>query len=294
MAATRAVLFAAAWAAAGAHDGLPVNPLLSVPGYPNCKQPLTEGGNEFTLECFQEAKDRADQISVGCVGDSITAGVHSTGGNATYPAQLGILLGDGYKVTNLGACGATMMKSADSPYWDRPQYTTLVNNTWDIIIIMLGTNDAKDTTDSGPGNWPHNCTGPNALACPYAVDYAEMISVVRTLGTTEAGPDIFLAIPPPLMKDAAYGMNATVINEVFPVLIPAINAANNVTNAPIDVFSAFAGGEYKTFPPGGCTLNTSDVADCRYYCDTQSCDQCHPNNNGYAHMAAVMKQGLGL
>lgn len=25
-------------------------------------------------------------------------GVHSTGGNHTYPAQLGILLGDGYKV----------------------------------------------------------------------------------------------------------------------------------------------------------------------------------------------------
>lgn len=89
----------------------------------------------MTLQCAQRAKDHAGQIAVGCVGDSITAGAHSSGGNHTYPGQLQELLGDGYKVTNLGACGSTMLKHGDSPYWKRPQFQTLTENKWDIIII---------------------------------------------------------------------------------------------------------------------------------------------------------------
>ena len=276
-----------------AHDGLPKNPALNVPGYPDCVQPVA-GGDEFTLQCAQRPKDRDTQISIGCVGDSITAGVHSTGGNHTYPGQLQIMLGDGYKVTNLGACGSTMMKGADSPYWKRPQYTTLTAAKWDIIVIMLGTNDAKDAGHRGPTNWPHNCTGPNALECPFAEDYKSMIDVIRTLGTSPGGPKIYTAIPPPLMKDGAYGMNGTVINTVFPTLVPLINNANSIPFKPIDVFDALGGNMLKDFPPGGCTLNTSTVADCRYYCDAQSCDQCHPNNNGYTALAAAIKAGLGL
>jgi len=42
-------------------------------------------------------------------------------------------------VTNLGACGSTMMKGADSPYWKRPQFKALTSAKWDIITIMLGT-----------------------------------------------------------------------------------------------------------------------------------------------------------
>merc|ERR1712224_143886 len=104
----------------------------------------------------------------------------------------------------MGACGSTMMKGADSPYWKRAQYTTLTQNEWDIIIIMLGTNDAKDATSGGPSNWPHNCIDAaeqhTQLTCPYAVDYKSMIELVRTLGTSAAGPKIFTAVPPPLMQ----------------------------------------------------------------------------------------------
>ena len=58
-----------------------------------------------------------------------------------------------FQVTNLGACGSTMLKGGDSPYWKRPQYASLTNNTWDVITIMLGTNDAKDPNSGGPNNW---------------------------------------------------------------------------------------------------------------------------------------------
>ena len=44
----------------------------------------------------------------------------------------------------VGACGSTMLKKGDSPYRKRPQYEALTTGSWDIITIMLGTNDAKD------------------------------------------------------------------------------------------------------------------------------------------------------
>ena len=63
-------------------------------------------------------------------GDSITAGVHSSGPTHSYPSQLGDLLGSGYAVTNLGACGSTLLKKSNSPYWERPQYKTLTVRLW--------------------------------------------------------------------------------------------------------------------------------------------------------------------
>ena len=145
----RSVLTAALAAAATAHDGgMPINPALGVPGYPDCVNPSLDLANlsveqaALQLSCAQKEAPAAT-IKVGCIGDSITAGVHSSGGNHTYPGQLQIMLDESYpgkySVTNLGACGSTMMKAADSPYWKRPQYKALTAAKWDIIIIMLGT-----------------------------------------------------------------------------------------------------------------------------------------------------------
>ena len=75
--------------AAAAHHGLPVNPALGEPGYPDCWQPA--GGRwespslqrrqlpgrppqwqwadaRATLRCRQRPKDTAAQLSVGCIG----------------------------------------------------------------------------------------------------------------------------------------------------------------------------------------------------------------------------------
>ena len=35
-----------------------------------------------------------------------------------------------------GACGSTMLKGANSPYWKRPQFNTLTAGKWDMIIIV--------------------------------------------------------------------------------------------------------------------------------------------------------------
>jgi hypothetical protein len=76
------------------------------------------------LDCSQrgggDANAGDEPIKIGCVGDSITAGVHSSGGVHPYPAQLQLLLdaakGKGkYAVTNMGACGSMMLKNSSSP-----------------------------------------------------------------------------------------------------------------------------------------------------------------------------------
>lgn len=96
-----------------------------------------------------------DVKTIVCVGDSITAGSGSTGGNP-YPTYLQNLLGSGYEVKNKGLSGRTM-----GDYSDGAQYTysatdgTKYGNgsstqadqatiaAADTVIIMLGTNDTK-------------------------------------------------------------------------------------------------------------------------------------------------------
>ena len=298
--------------AALAHDvSLPINPALGVPGFPNCVRShpslnLTVEAAAEDLIC-QQRKAPKKAIRIACVGDSITAGVHSSGGLHPYPQQLQILLDmvhgtDAYSVTNLGACGSTMLKHGDSPFWKRPQYKALTEGKWDIITIMLGTNDAKDPGSKGPNNWQHDCGGADATTlqnCSYASDYHDMIELVKTLGTRPGvAPKIYVMVPPPLMAEFAYGMNQTVINSVYPQLVPLIAAANPAVTGVIDMFVPM-GGEYQwkmdeAFPDGCAVESTADYPSCGYFCNGQSCDQCHPNDSGYQHMGNVLKSGLGL
>lgn len=275
------------------------------------------------------------RINIGCVGDSITAGAHSSGGMKRYPEQLLELLENQtstkgkYCVTNMGESGSTMQKSphGDSPYWKRNSFKTLSENKWDIVVIMLGTNDAKDACGqpasyckanvngsccnwphSGQTNWTQDCSN---MDCPFVTDYNAMVSLVKTLGTTAAGPVIYTAIPPPLMTGGSpgsptkpYGMNQTIINDFFPALIPKINAANKLPHPTIDVFSALGGsanlecgfGAQKSFAQlcdHKCVASAHDPA-CIFQCDAQSCDPCHPNDVGYTALAKAVLAGLVL
>mmetsp|Transcript_38116 Transcript_38116/g.88711 ORF Transcript_38116/g.88711 Transcript_38116/m.88711 type:complete len:212 (+) Transcript_38116:481-1116(+) len=189
-----------------------------------------------------------------------------------------------------------MMKGADSPYWKDPQYKTLTANEWDVVVIQLGTNDARNSF-WGTSNWPLSCTNPDALSCPFGVDYAAMIDVVRTLGRpehNETGPEIFLSVPPPLMKNMAYGMNQTVINDFLPSFIPKIAAANKIPAAKvISVFEALGGESKSGFPVNGCTIqNCKTLSYCKYYCGAITCDQCHPSDEGYGMIAATVAKAL--
>ena len=194
-----------------------------------------------------------------------------------------------------------MQKGGDSPYWQRPQYQTLVSNKWDIVVIMLGTNDAKDKGDGGPSNWFDNCGASLSSLSPYgncsfAASTFDMINVIKTLGTggPSSPPTIYLAAPPPLMQHGSIGANQSVINDVYPRLIPLIAQAANLTTVPISIYSTLGGvPNWQEAFPTSCT-QSSPWAACPWYCDSQSCDQCHPNDSGYTRLAQGMLMGMNL
>ena len=83
-----------------------INPALGTHGYPDCYQPgpisTDIEANQFSMKCVQKGPSAA--LKIGCIGDSITAGAHSSGPTMTYPAQLQSMLDPTkYAVTNLGA-----------------------------------------------------------------------------------------------------------------------------------------------------------------------------------------------
>jgi len=188
------------------------------------------------------------------VGNSITAGACSSSNANTYPSQLQTMLGTNYRVTNYGVSGTTMLKKGDNPYWNTQDYKNALSSNSSIIIIMLGTNDAKTF------NWgPHGTDFPG--------DYKDMINSFKTSSNTK----IFVMTPPPLYPPDPYQMNATIINQIFPQLIPQI-AKDNSLSTPIDIFNAL----------GGATLNQPGI----------TCDGCHPTDKGYNLMATTVYKYL--
>lgn len=130
-----------------------------------------------------------EKIVVACVGDSITEGVGaSTASLYSYPAQLQKLLGQGFKVINCGKSGSYVMnleseynvKAADRPdlwYPATAQYTTLMASSPDIVIVMLGTNDARSMT----------AVGAEAV---FVEDYKKLIADIAAL---DSNPEIYLS-----------------------------------------------------------------------------------------------------
>jgi hypothetical protein len=76
-------------------------------------------------------------------------------------------------------------------------------------------------------------------------------------------------------------------------LVPLIKASNRLDGV-VDTFSVMGGRtDWASAFPASCALD-SPWAPCGYFCDAQSCDQCHPNDDGYAHLARAVQAGLGF
>ncbi len=160
------------------------------------------------------------QINVACVGDSITAGVGASSGNS-YPTQLGKLLGSGYKVSNFGHSGATLMSNGNLPYINQTEYTNSSNSSPAIVVIMLGTNDAKDS------NWANHST--------FTSDYDALIAHYRGLPTH---PIVCVMTPPTMYSTGFGGSSTTTLNNT---IVPLEEQIANDNVAPIiDVHTATA------------------------------------------------------
>ena len=116
------------------------------------------------------------------------------------------------------------MRGGDLPYWNEPQYREALGSDADIVILMLGTNDSKYY------QWNEQS---------FLTDY---LAISKSFLSMPSNPSLYLMIPPPLYQDHAYQMNQTVINSVFPSLIPRIAKELELPgDRVIDIMGAMGG-----------------------------------------------------
>ncbi|OGC09233.1 hypothetical protein A2V82_10960 [candidate division KSB1 bacterium RBG_16_48_16] len=162
----------------------------------------------------------AEDIRVACVGNSITSGQSNPKTDLdTYPAQLRVLMGEGYDIQNFGVSGRTMLKKGDFPLWLETAFTEALEFKPHIVTIMLGTNDSK------PWNWEYKDE--------FIPDYNAMIDTFRSL---DSNPEIYLCLPPPAFS-VQWGIRDSVITAD---IIPMIRQIAREKNTPIiDFYTPF-------------------------------------------------------
>jgi acyl-CoA thioesterase I len=155
----------------------------------------------------------AAPIRIACVGDSITE-------NSGYTAKLQELLGPMYNVTNFGVTGSSVSMYANMPYMSQAEFIEAKNYKPDIVIIMLGTNDAKQeiyTDDS-----------------TFEVDYSKLINAFQEL---EGSQLIWLVRSPTILSNNNPNFNDTILREK---VIPYIdNTAKQMKLPTINLYNIF-------------------------------------------------------
>lgn len=202
----------------------------------------------------------AEIIRVACVGDSITVG-QGSGDNThlSYPAQLQDMLthnrqalhsikqthsqaaqtsnslaseeqgGGGlrfvYQVEKFAVSGASVLKDTSLSIWDQPVLQQAISFKPHIVILLFGTNDAKQNA------WD---------AETFMADYIALIDLFITHVTpiTDINAPIkqhkmafFLGVPPPIIGNAQakpsaaeakqWGIREDIISKTYPALFPS-------------------------------------------------------------------------
>ncbi len=136
-------------------------------------------------------------LRIACVGNSITYGAKIENREVnSYPAQLGVLLGENYKVANFGVSGTTLLLKGNAPYRNTSAYQKALDFQPDWVFIKLGTNDTK----------PVN----RVFLDGFVQDYKDMIASFRQL---PAHPRVVLLLPVPVFSTDTTGITANIIKD---------------------------------------------------------------------------------
>lgn len=150
----------------------------------------------------------AQAKQVTCIGDSITYGYGISNRTVkSYPAQLESLLQEAdetWQVSNFGVNSKTLLSKGDQPYIETSAYQQALASEPNIVIIMLGTNDAK------PENWIYSDE--------YVADYCDLIDSFQELSSN---PEVWICKPVPAFEDR-WNISPTVIRDEIPPMIDEI------------------------------------------------------------------------
>jgi acyl-CoA thioesterase I len=211
------------------------------------------GTAAFLILITKNQQSSPNIIRIACVGDSLT---QSSG----YPYELWKLLGsnahytmgdyslgpdDGngtlskctrFAVGNFGAGSTTVLLNTETPYMNTSVFQNALQFQPNIIIIMLGTNDAQPNLEQFNES--------------FVGDYVKLVSAFQALASK---PKIWVALPPPIFSNQSGKLDP----EYFEfAIITGIKQAAKETNLPfIDVYSTLA--NYPNYFPDGEHPNTA-------------------------------------
>jgi alpha-L-fucosidase 2 len=135
----------------------------------------------------------ASDIRVACVGDSITS-------DTKYTDDLSSMLGENYTVGNFGVGRTTVSLQFNKPYMNQPAFQDAQRFNPDIVVIMLGTNDAY-LTEQQRSNFVN--------------DYKALINSFSSL---PSNPKVYIVVPPPVFNNTI-GLHAEILdNDVIPLV----------------------------------------------------------------------------
>lgn len=154
----------------------------------------------------------AQAIDIALLGDSITAG----GSGVNYGVFLEDMLGEGYQVVNYGVGGACLTQRCQHAIWNTWALPALLNTEPQIVVVMLGTNDAGGTSDE--------------VFADYETD---LIAMVESLQCIDPQPQVILASPPPMVA-----LSQQADDRIANAIIPAIERiAETYDLRVIDVYN---------------------------------------------------------
>ncbi len=138
---------------------------------------------------------------VACVGNSITYGWALTDPvSQSYPSILQDSLGSGMLVTNFGAPGAAVIRSAGNPYVFAEQFRHLVRFAPEEIFLLLGINDSKQPI------W-----GP--FSAEFSADYDSLWQAIDTLPSAH---QVWICLPTTSFSPFFGIQDSIVANEIVP------------------------------------------------------------------------------
>ena len=164
------------------------------------------------MEIIQQEKI----VRVACVGDSITE-------LSGYPFKLQLMLGPDYLVHNFGVAGSTVSLDNKIAYMKQPAFRQALDFQPDIVLIMLGTNDAnlESTNDTD-----------------IAYDYTELLSAFDNMASN---PEIVAVDSPPIYSDYSGYNNTYLTTNVIPTID---NIAGQMNIPTVNMYSALNNSEY--------------------------------------------------
>ena len=152
------------------------------------------GGVEYASDTFTARGKAVTKIA--CIGDSLTA-VRKNIPENCYPFCLQAIFGEECEVGNFGKSGTSVTEyGVSGKYMDTEEYTAGLNFDADVIIIMLGTNDAK----------PWN-TGAKEK---FKEDY---ISLVQSYQAASPNASIYLVTSPTVKSDNSLSIPPSIIDK---------------------------------------------------------------------------------